>query len=152
MQTRKWFFYHQCGEVEVDTTYVLKENRNNYGGIDDTLGKTKVIYSDNGTHIFTLPDDGAETIIQNAGIQRDDPLVADIIDNVLEDEIPSIILEMTTEGLKIIPCRHLEEQIFNVRLYGLDGRLKKSSTLEKDYPYVIDIINKRDQYFRDIIK
>lgn len=138
MTDRNWFFYHQAGLVQVDSTYVLPSNHYVYAGVDALSGGTEIKFVDDGYHIFDIPNEKADSIVRNAGIKKYGSEELGNIDIVnIEDEFDCNISK-TLKGIKIIPVKDDGESGFVVKIYGLDGILKKSAYQKTNMPLYLD--------------
>ncbi len=123
MTDRRWFFYHRTGIVEVDTTYVLESDRENFGGIDAPEGGTDIVYCNGGDHIFCLPHHKADSIMANAGIQREDPRPSAISDPISSYERRFIV--NAYHGSLKIKDTSSDKTDYSISVYGIDGSLER---------------------------
>ena len=145
---RKWFYFNSAGRVEVDSTFVLMDNRDKFGGYNAPVG-TDINFVDNGDHIFTLPHELADRIKDNAGRRNTNKNPSGVVEvNVGQSFDIKYVPKL--EEIKIIPENVTSNDIeYTVMVYGIDGTLKFFEKAEKADALDIPCIVYTDQIPRD---
>lgn len=136
---RKWFFFHKAGKVDVDSIYVLPDNHDVYGGVNDPAGGTEIQYIGNGEHIFDLPCELAEQIFIDSGIKNTESNESSVELSLLNiSEKAYYKIQQLSDETWIIPCKNTSEGKISVRIFGVDGSIHSNKEFISNYPVKID--------------
>lgn len=130
MTERRWYYCNSAIKVEVDSTYVMQENRDFYGGRG-----TEVTYVEDGAHIFCLPDPRADKIFEHSGIEKN-PGESGVTDVMYSQTNFCVSTKMGQ--LRIYTGNENDDTEYRICVYGIDGRMERDVVSDLRQPVFID--------------